>query len=176
MRVIGWSNIMKWPGAGGAVVAHRDPTFVQEPEQRSIGVWCALDHLDERSGCLAVVPRSHLGAPAVRPHQDPANLHPEVDEAREAQPVVLAPGEALVYDHALVHSSGPNHGHEVRIVVAGLLVSEGAPCWYTLRTEELVVVEIDPSFLIDNQVDQLVTERVLATCPVVRRIPLDATS
>lgn len=173
-RFLGWTSIMKWAGSDGTVVAHRDPTFVDEPDVRSLGIWCALDDLDVEDGTLLVIPGSHRGAPNVRPHQDGANLCPSIplDGTGSAIAVPVPAGSAIVYDHALVHGSGPNRTHRVRTIVAGLAVPADAATSYALRVgDEVVLVEIDGDFFLEHKVDALDVDAVLAHRRIVRTLP-----
>lgn len=170
-RTLGWTTITKWPGPQGTVVSHRDPTFVDERSFRSIGVWCAITDLAIGDGTLEVVPGSHRDAPVVRPHQAVENLVPEVDEAhpRPTVPVPLAAGWALVYDHALVHRSGPTDAPQPRCVVAGLLVPDAAQAGYTLAVNDQVAhtVALDESFLLQRKLDQLPIQAALEECEIL---------
>lgn len=173
-RFLGWTSIMKWPGPDGTVVAHRDPTFVDEPLVRSLGIWCALDDLDEEQGTLMVVPGSHRSARHVRPHQDPANLCPSIalDGTGAAIAVPMPAGSAIVYDHALIHGSGPNRTNRVRTVVTGLAVPPDAAASYALRVgTEVVLVEIDAAFFLEHEIDALDVEAVLERRRIVRSLP-----
>ena len=173
-RFLGWTSIAKWAGPRGAVVAHRDPTFVDEPRVRSMAIWCALDDLDEAHGTLVVIPGSHRRAPNVRAHQDDANLCPSValDDPSAVTPVPVAAGDAIIYDHALIHGSGPNRTGGVRTVVAGLAVPPDVVATYALQVgEEVILVELDADFFLEHKVDALDVDAVLEQHRIVRRLP-----
>lgn len=173
-RNLAWTTITKWPGAEGAVVAHRDPSFVVEPRHASYGVWCALEDLDADQGPLYVIPGSHRGAPPIRVHQSTDNLHPELDPERDprVETVLLPAGHALVYHHALIHGSAPNRTDRPRCVVAGLLVADGVEPRYSVELEpgRGATVAIDPDFFVDLRLDHLDLDEVLARCPRVASI------
>jgi len=167
-RNLAWTTITKWPGTEGAVVAHRDPSFVDEPGHASYGIWCALDDLGPAQGTLYVVPGSHRGAPPIRVHQSTDNLDPGLDPATDprAETISLAAGDALVYHHGLLHGSGPNQTAHQRSVVAGLLVPDGVPARYSVELEpgRGATVEVDPDFFVDLRLDHLDLDAVLARC------------
>lgn len=166
-RNLAWTGITKWPGPRGAVVPHRDPSFVDERRHRSIGIWCALEPLDTQRAALQVAPGSHRDAPPIRVHQSPDNLHPDV----VGETVPLGPGQALVYDHALVHGSPPHRTDGPRTVIAGLMVPDGAEAVYTLATsaDEAATVSIDETFFLEHRLDALDVDAVLARRTVVAR-------
>ncbi|WP_426574223.1 phytanoyl-CoA dioxygenase family protein [Aquihabitans sp. McL0605] len=167
---LGWTNITKWPGSAGAVISHRDPSFVDERVHRSYGVWCAIEPVGPDTGALTLAPGSHRARPLVRVHQAEDNLAPDYDGALAERTVSipLAAGEAIVYDHALVHGSGPNTGPHPRTVVAGLLVPVAAAPRYTIATDDgPVTVGIDRHFFLDEKLDQLDVDHVVATYPSI---------
>ncbi len=168
-RVLGLTRISKWPGNAGAVVAHRDPTFVEEPKSISVGVWFALEATDVTQGTMHVVPRSHLLASGTRCHQSALNLYPDIDSAEGtfSSPVLLEPGEALLYYHRLIHSSPPNNSDKLRTVVGGIAVPRSAAATYAIgRTETTAdLVEIDSTFFVVNQLNVLDEEKVLRDWP-----------
>lgn len=164
-RGLGFAHIIKWPGAAGAVVAHRDPTFVDEHAFRSLMLWFPLDDVDIDGGALWVVPGSHRQRTGIRVHQSPDNLVHGIrcDTSGPARPVCLRAGEAILYDHALVHLSGPNRRKSPRVAVAGPLVPRMAPIRYAVPVgdSESRVLEVDESFFIQHRLCALDTEAVL---------------
>ena len=167
-RPLGIVHIVKWPGDEGRVVAHRDPTFVDETSHRSLGVWCTLGDLGSDEGPLRVIPGSHRLPSGVRVHQSPDNLYPEVDSAIDelSVPVPLGPGEALLYDHRLLHLSEANRTERERVVVGGIIVPAGVQAIYAVQTPRGArCVRIEPGFFSEHRLDRLDVDRVLATCP-----------
>lgn len=166
-RVLGWSLLVKWPGTRGTVVAHRDPTFVDERRFRSVGVWCAIDDTNEANGPLRVVPGTHGHDPRIRPHQATENLCPDIegDVGEVAVPLTVTAGTAIVYDHSLVHGSGPNHTTRERVAAVGLLVPNDAEPFYGVVGPQgrVSLVAIGPEFFIDHQLDRLDVDEVRRT-------------
>lgn len=174
-RALGFAHIVKWPGDPGAVVAHRDPTFVDERRHRSLMLWIALDDVDEDNGALWVVPGSHRGARGVRVHQSPANVDTSITpgDGGPAVAVPLRAGEAVLYDHALVHLSAPNHSGVARWAVACPLVPADATPRYAVPVDdtEARVVEIDEEFFIGHRLCSLDVDAVLRDYPTIDRVP-----
>lgn len=165
-RRLGFVHIVKWPGPAGAVVAHRDPSFVDEQQFRSLMLWCALDDVDDEQGALWVVPGSHRDPTGVRVHQSPRNVHPEIDAAfRElAVPLEIKAGQAIVYDHALIHRSGPNNSALARVAVSGVLIPNAARPRYAIpvRPEFAEIIEIDERFFVEHRLCALDIDAVLS--------------
>ncbi|MEZ5138998.1 MAG: phytanoyl-CoA dioxygenase family protein [Acidimicrobiales bacterium] len=168
---LAWTTIVKWPGEPGAVVAHRDPTFVDEAMFRSIGIWCPLEDVDAATGTLSVIPGSHRGGAPVRAHQAEANLLVDLDLRADPRLVQLdvPAGAAIVYDHALVHGSVANGSDRPRVVVAGVLVPRAAEARYAVQGPDGEVhdLAVGPELFVDERLDQLDVDAVLGRYPEV---------
>jgi len=101
---------------------HQDSTYYGIDPPESITAWIALSPARRDSGCMRVIPGSHLGD-AVVPHKetyDPNNLLSRgqtienVDEST-ATFMELNPGEFSLHHNKLFHSSEPNHSDDARI-------------------------------------------------------------
>jgi hypothetical protein len=173
-RLLGLVQIVKWPGDTGQVVAHRDPTFVDEDRHRSLGVWCALQDMTSDQGPLRVLPGSHRLPSGVRVHQSTDNLYPEVDEHLEelSTGVPLCAGEAILYDHRLIHLSEANRTDRERTVIAGILVPDEARTVYAVQTDDGPrLVEVGADFFVEHRLNELDVDRVLATCTDLGPVP-----
>ncbi|WP_421121232.1 phytanoyl-CoA dioxygenase family protein [Aquihabitans daechungensis] len=164
---------VKWPGEAGVVPAHRDPTFLDEARYRSVGIFCAIEPIGVDRGPLEVLPGSHRTSGEVRVHQSPRNVCADLaeDVERRFRPIPLAQGQAVIYDHSLLHRSGQPQ-HRARAAAMCQLVPDGATPWYAVATEPGVaaVLEVDEEFFLGNKLDQLDSDAVVATCPLVRTV------
>jgi len=111
IRPIVGSYMVKPPGAE-AMAAHQDWTFVDnEPDFESYTCWMPLVDTDSENGMLGVVPGSHseyLGPRASPSPQFPRGF-PETDETySRLRYLPLRAGEAVVFNHRVVHASLPN--------------------------------------------------------------------
>lgn len=135
-RPVGGTFMVKWPAPEGHVPFdgvpdrfHNDSMFVDERHgARSYMVWVALQHIDATNGGLRVVPFSHRLPRTVRGWglEAPWLEHQEVFE-RHSVVLELAAGQAVLFDPALVHRSGPNRSDQVRAAVSVLLAAPGEP-------------------------------------------------
>lgn len=113
---------------GGPVELHQDLTYTDERRYRSVLLWAPLVDVDEGSGALRVIPGSHRWTTGIRPggvDPQPTAAHREALERRVVT-VPLRAGQALLYDAALVHGSGPNVTDEARPAVAIATAPAGA--------------------------------------------------
>ena len=165
-RPLGFAHIVKWPGPGGSVVAHRDPTFVDERHHRSVMLWCPLTDADDRDGALWVVPASHRKPTGLRVHQHPDNVVEGIEPVAEGpgRLLRLRAGEGILYDHSLVHLSGPNEGPRERVAIASPLIPRDARALYAVVTDDGVqTLEIDESLFTEHRLCDLDIPRVLAS-------------
>lgn len=112
--------LVKPPGPGTALGVHRDWTFVDEPAATSATAWCALTDVDEACGTLVVAPGSHLVAADLRGSPklpSPLDGHEGEILAGGGRPLTVRAGQAVVYDHRMVHWSGPNATDADRVAV-----------------------------------------------------------
>ncbi|MBT6787485.1 MAG: hypothetical protein HOA43_08950, partial [Acidiferrobacteraceae bacterium] len=104
---------------------HQDTAYIKLKPFLSI-CWLALSSANSKSGCLRVIPGSHLG-PLLGHSEgnDPDSILSRaqyIDETFDqsgAIDIELAPGEATVINHAIIHASSPNQSDDRRI---GLLM------------------------------------------------------
>lgn len=115
----------KEPRDPGYVSWHQDATYWGLSAPLSLTAWVALSPSTPESGCVRVLPKSHLQAQI--PHierPDAANMLSrgqeiavEVDE-NEAVDLVLRPGQCSFHHLMTVHGSRPNCSDDRRIGVA----------------------------------------------------------
>lgn len=113
---------------------HQDNGYGRLEPMTDLTVWLALTDVDERNGCVHVVPGSHRAG--LLDH-DAAGVNPLLREtdasiAAAAVPVPLRTGEAVAFTGLTVHGSGPNRtqrprtGFYVRYCEPGVrMLSEG---------------------------------------------------
>lgn len=134
---------------------HQDPSVVDESVLKSFGVWCPLVDVDEKNGCLQVVPTSHLLNSKMRPYFvfNGFPYNQEILSIIQQQyliPVSMKAGQALVYDKRLLHASLPNLTNSQRIAAIGILVPKDDPIHFCYRStqalDKIEVLEVDDEF------------------------------
>jgi hypothetical protein len=150
--------IMKWPGERSGFAPHQDTTLVDEGRHRSVTIWCPLtDTLgaDGRdNGILRFVPGSHEFVRWIRAH-DPgafafAGREQDIID-RYGVAVPVRAGEAIVFDHRIIHFSMPNGNPDPRLVIAmGLRPDEADLLHYRRHgDDEFDVYVIDDDYYIN---------------------------
>lgn len=103
---------------------HQDSAYYGLDPHEEVTVWVALSRADSRSGCLKVLPGSHLGPDRVHDETyDAANLLSrgqslrDIDEAQAVE-MPLEPGQFSIHHERTAHGSGPNLSDDRRVGVA----------------------------------------------------------
>lgn len=103
---------------------HQDSNYWGLDTKDLVSVWVALSPATIESGCMRMLPGSHLG-PAL-PHVDTRHAHNmltrgqaidmEIDETKTVD-VELKTGEAALFAYEIAHASHPNTSDDRRIAV-----------------------------------------------------------
>jgi hypothetical protein len=126
LRCVLGTFLSKGSSGESAVPTHQDWSLIDESAGRMLVAFIALGDIDETSGSLAVVPRSHLLPTTRRGWGTPPNLVLVPDALRRhLRPVPLRAGQALLYDSRIVHGSPTNRSGRPRVALGmGLIPPE----------------------------------------------------
>lgn len=131
-KLLGGSFITKTNSDQSLLQPHQDWNIVDENEFRSFNIWIPLVDLDENNGAIEVLPKSHNWVRGIRHSSIPCayqNVHHLVWE--NMKPLYLKAGEALIYDHSLLHASKANKTDDLRIACAsGIIPTEAQMRFY----------------------------------------------
>lgn len=151
--------MVKEPGdESSELPLHQDWSFVREPDERAVHVWCPLVDVDHENGNLAVVPGSHHLSDTLRAFADDCPFREQFDVIRERYLVELPmkAGQAVLFDGRLVHSSPPNHGSQRRISVQAITIPSAATlhhCWRVSPTQ-IEMYEVGDDFFFEYVLHQ----------------------
>lgn len=125
----------KFPGRG-YVEAHQDWTVVDESRFASYNLWIALTPTNPQNGTLGLIPGSHRWTNAVRGAgmENPWAVYTSRLARLGVEPC-LEPGQAIIYDHRLLHFSRPNRSPVRRNVAIVGVNSAGASLRVAFRKE-----------------------------------------
>src|SRR5215217_4092496 len=113
---------------GGVVQIHQDPTFVDEDEHDSIGIWVPLVDTDVTNGAIVALPGSHHWNDNPRSFGRWSPYWQLSDAMLDAAVTMpMKAGSALIFSQKLFHGSRTNRSGETRVTASALLVPEGAP-------------------------------------------------
>lgn len=125
----------KQPSSGyDPVPIHQNPSFVEEPEHKSVSLWIPFSDVDKDNGTVGVLPRSHNRFNRMRAgnmaHED---VFAEVQSDLENTlfvPIVLKKGEMLALDDSIIHWSYPNISDRERNAIQLIMVPKDVPHIY----------------------------------------------
>lgn len=148
--------VMKWPSATSWFGVHQDSCFVDESVAVSASIWVATTEVDETNGAVWFFPGSHLMRSTIRGSNQMAYSFQDVGatiEARCGRIVRLAPGDAIVFDHRVVHWSFANTSDTPRLAAVLGVIPEETQLIHHHTSDDGVTVEtfaIDDDFFIEN--------------------------
>ena len=149
-----WGNFMFKRPQSDNMLLHADWTYVNEKEQKSFNVWSPLVDTNLKNGCLWVVPYSHKLVKDLRGVGLPRfyENHENLLQSEYAIPLKLKKGEAVIYDHRIIHFSYPNYTSNERPAVTMIYVPKGSNYYHYYMNSNNEIKEYqftDPNFLIN---------------------------
>jgi hypothetical protein len=108
--------MIKNPDPQNAMDLHADWTYVEEPAHHSVSIWIPLVDVNKQNGCLGIIEGSHKILNAVRGpliHQT-SRQHDNIWAKKYGKLLLMKKGDAILYNHALLHYSPPNKTERVR--------------------------------------------------------------
>ncbi len=127
-RVCLSSFVSKRPkGTQARVPLHQDLAFVDPGRQIAVHAWVPMVDVDEKSGCLKIIPGSHrlkhIGSTPMNP--SPWDNLRDVMESEFMTPIPMAAGSVLIYDGRLLHASDQNMSDDWRIATNSIMIPRG---------------------------------------------------
>lgn len=127
VQLLGGSFIAKPKGNGGILPPHADWNISDESAFRSFNLWVPLVDTSVQNGAVQILPYSHAWFDSYRGPGIPNAFEPVSHLLwQSVKPLEMKAGEALLYDHRLVHASSVNHTDELRLACVFGLIPKGA--------------------------------------------------
>jgi hypothetical protein len=144
-KALGGSYIAKYSGQNGSLLPHQDWSIVDEEQFRSFNIWIPLVDTNEQNGAICVLPHSHNLVKSFRGVNVPDPFYQISNYVwKYHQTLDMKAGEALLYDHRLLHASGINHTDTPRLAVVFGIIPEKAEMRYCFM-ENGVISEYESS-------------------------------
>ncbi len=93
---------------------HQDNGYGTLAPDNSISCWLALDDVDERNGCLWIIPGSHRNGAIEHSSGKPGERQAQPDGADRAIPLRLRAGECVFFHASALHMSRGNQTDRMR--------------------------------------------------------------
>lgn len=146
--------VVNWPGEGGGLELHQHSSMTDETEFRAAVVWLALHETSLENGTLNVVPKSHRVLGQHKAERTPEwfeGIHEHLLD-HHLETVVLKPGQALVFDNAVLHNSFSNITDEPRMTAVIAIAPRKAQLRYYDYVDDgtVKIYELEPEFFLDQ--------------------------
>lgn len=156
IQQLGSTFMVKSKGENGSLQPHQDWSIVDENEFYSYNIWLPLVDTSVENGTLLVLPSSHQLFNNVRGLNISSSFEKVLSEVWDyLVPINVKAGEALVYDHRLLHASGINHTDIPRLVIVyGIIPQKASMRYYYGRNETIEEYECAPDFYFNENILQ----------------------
>jgi len=146
--------VVNWPGDGGGLELHQHSSITDETRFRAAVVWLALHETSLENGTLNVVPKSHRVLGQHKAERTPEwfeGLHEHLLD-HHLETVVLKPGQALVFDNAVLHNSFSNITDEPRMTAVLAIAPRAAQLRYYDYIDDgtVKIYELEPQFFLEK--------------------------
>lgn len=123
-----WGNFFVKPPQTPAMPLHADLQYVNEPQFISLNIWCPLQDVTADNGGLGIVPYSHHAIRQIRGTNITRAFRVNNDAIQQqlGKTLTLKAGEAIIYDHRLLHYSTANNSAQKRLAITLIMVPEQA--------------------------------------------------
>jgi hypothetical protein len=140
INALGGSFIAKGKGSNGTLNPHQDWNIVDEDHFRSFNIWVPLVDLEDDNGVICIMPRSHTWLRSYRSLNIGSAYH-EVEGQlwKKMTRLYMKAGEALIYDHRLIHASGENKTNEIRLASVFGIIPEDANMFYYHKKDDKTI-------------------------------------
>jgi hypothetical protein len=136
--------MIKNPDPSFSLDLHADWTYVDEKEYGSVAVWIPMVDVDTQNGCLGVIEGSHRVTNSIRGPliRQSSRDHEGKWEKRYGKMLPLKAGDAVIYNHALLHYSHANKTNKVRPALNLSLAPADVPWLHYCQPEGAMDIEL----------------------------------
>lgn len=151
-RLLGGAFVIKPANGKGLLPPHQDWNLVDETKARSYNIWIPLTDVTFENGAVCVLPSSHRKIFTQRGPGIPS-LFKEIEPLiwKRLKVLPMKAGEALLYDHALLHASPINTTAKIRLgIVCGIISKESKMQLYFDQLNSIGAYQIDENFFMEK--------------------------
>ena len=151
-NVLGAALLSKPPGSNSKLPIHQDWNIVDEKVSRSYNLWIPLVDVSEINGAMIVLKGSHGKELTLRGKNIPSRFQNVIEELKpNMETISMNVGQALLYDHALIHGSPENFSSTARnSIVCGIVPEGSALRLYQGSNEIINEYEVSRDFLVNH--------------------------
>ncbi len=151
---LGATFMVKSKGENGSLHPHQDWNIVDEREFNSYNIWLPLVDVNAENGTLLILPDSHKTFENIRGLNIPSSYEKVENEVWQYfVPLNMKAGEALVYDHRLLHASGINKTETPRLVIVyGLIPAASTMRYFYTKGDVIEEYECTADFYFNENI------------------------
>lgn len=143
-RILYGNFMVKEPGTSSKMKLHQDWAYIDEHKNDSYAIWLPLQDLNEQNGALHMIPGSQRFKNGVR---GPGVYCPFYNEHQWLQDnfgtaLYLKSGEAVIWQHQVLHYSPPNLSETSRIAATAIIVPKDETILHYFKPEDEEMVEV----------------------------------
>lgn len=153
-KVLGGAYVVKPAHGKGILQAHQDWNLVDESKARSYNLWIPLVDVNEQNGAVFILPESHAKVPTLRGPNIPSTFK-QIEQIiwKHLLPLNMSAGEALLYDHALIHGSPVNQTPTDRLgIVIGIVAHDSDMQMYGMDNGVVKCYECGEDYFLTHDV------------------------
>ena len=137
---------------------HQNPSFVDEPEFKSVSIWIPLQDVRKENGTVGVLRGSNNKFNRMRAgNMAHEKIFSQIERKLEEnyfEPLDLKAGEIAILDDSIIHWSYPNVSNDVRTAVQLIMVPSNAQHIYYFYNESgekpmMDLFEVDKNFFFE---------------------------
>lgn len=148
-KSLGTSFLTKRVGNNTNMPIHQDWTVVDEDKYASVTCWIPLVDTTIQNGAMQVIEGSHLLSKALRGPSLPISFD-DINLAPFLNTIPLKAGEAIIFNHALLHASHSNLSDKERVAVTfGLTHKEAQLLMYYSKKDTVEKWEMPDNMFIE---------------------------
>ncbi len=152
IQALGGTFMNKSKGKEGLLQPHQDWNIVDEEQYRSFNVWVPLVDVSKENGTIQILDRSHKFPKTFRGINIPS-AYEDLNEIcwDKMLSIEMKAGQALVYDHRLLHASKENFTNENRLVVVyGIIPKDAEMRYYYKENNKIAEYKCSPDFFMNG--------------------------
>jgi len=151
-RLLGGAFVVKPAHGKGILQPHQDWNIVDETITRSYNLWIPLTDVNVENGAVFVLPGSHAKLPTYR-GPGISSLFKSIEQHvwKTLTPLPMKAGDALFYDHALLHGSPVNTTDKIRLgIVCGVIAKDAEMQLCFPKNNQVEIYKADEHFFMEK--------------------------
>lgn len=151
-ELLGGAFVVKPGGGKGVLAPHQDWNIVDEKFHRSYNLWIPLVDVNEKNGAVYILKASHSKMKSFRGPGIPSPFREIESYVWDSMtPLIMKAGEALLYDHALIHGSPANKTDTMRLgIVCGIVNKDVPMILYSKNQDNIVEYACNQDFYLNH--------------------------